>query len=212
MNLSDRIQTLRKSKGMSQEELADKIGVSRQAISKWESEQSTPDIEKVVIISNLFEVTTDYLLKGIEEKANVNKSIDARIFSLVATMFNFIGIVSAIVVWIEEQVTSAVLIGFVLLAFGTMLHLVGQFIGMNRKQANKWFWPINIWFIMLMPMSCAFNFLQGTLGGFYWGFSPIPQKGNSHILYLLFWFSYVLAGGVFVSVYTVLGKKGKCGY
>ena len=66
MTVGDRIQSLRKSKGMSQEELADKVGVSRQAVSKWESEQATPDLEKVVIMSELFEVTTDYLLKGIE--------------------------------------------------------------------------------------------------------------------------------------------------
>lgn len=66
MTIADRIQSLRKQKGMSQEELADKIGVSRQAVSKWESEQSTPDLDKVVIMSELFEVTTDYLLKGIE--------------------------------------------------------------------------------------------------------------------------------------------------
>ena len=45
MNIADRIQNLRKARGISQEELADKIGVSRQAVSKWESEQSTPDIE-----------------------------------------------------------------------------------------------------------------------------------------------------------------------
>lgn len=51
---------------MSQEELADAAGVSRQAVSKWESEQSTPDIDKVVILSEIFDVTTDYLLKGIE--------------------------------------------------------------------------------------------------------------------------------------------------
>ena len=66
MTVGDRIQNLRKTKGMSQEELADKVGVSRQAVSKWESEQATPDLEKVVIMSELFEVTTDYLLKGIE--------------------------------------------------------------------------------------------------------------------------------------------------
>ncbi len=66
MTIADRIQTLRKSKGMSQEELADAAGVSRQAVSKWESEQSTPDIDKVVILSEIFDVTTDYLLKGIE--------------------------------------------------------------------------------------------------------------------------------------------------
>lgn len=66
MNISDRIQTLRKAKGMSQEQLADAVGVSRQAVSKWESEQASPDLDKVVIMSELFEVTTDYILKGIE--------------------------------------------------------------------------------------------------------------------------------------------------
>ena len=66
MTVGDRIQSLRKSKSMSQEELADQVGVSRQAVSKWESEQATPDLDKVVIMSELFEVTTDYLLKGIE--------------------------------------------------------------------------------------------------------------------------------------------------
>ena len=50
MNIADRIQSLRKSKGISQEELADKIGVSRQAVSKWESEQSLPDMEKVILV------------------------------------------------------------------------------------------------------------------------------------------------------------------
>ena len=66
MTIADRIQSLRKQKGMAQEELADKIGVSRQAVSKWESEQATPDLDKVVIMSEIFEVTTDYLLNGIE--------------------------------------------------------------------------------------------------------------------------------------------------
>ncbi|WP_081861175.1 helix-turn-helix domain-containing protein [Butyrivibrio sp. AE2032] len=66
MTIADRIQSLRKSKGMSQEELADAVGVSRQAVSKWESEQATPDIDKVLIMSEVFGVTTDYILKGIE--------------------------------------------------------------------------------------------------------------------------------------------------
>lgn len=44
---------------MSQEELADKVGVSRQAVSKWESNQSLPDIEKIILLSNYFDVTTD---------------------------------------------------------------------------------------------------------------------------------------------------------
>ena len=66
MNIADRIQSLRKQKGMSQIELADAIGVSRQAVSKWESEQAIPDLDKIVAMSEIFGTTTDYLLKGIE--------------------------------------------------------------------------------------------------------------------------------------------------
>ena len=73
MNIADRIQYLRKQRGLSQEELADKIGVSRQAVSKWESEQSTPDLDKIIVMSDLFEVTTDYLLKGIEPVSTTSK-------------------------------------------------------------------------------------------------------------------------------------------
>ena len=79
MNIADRIQILRKSRGISQEELAEKMGVSRQAVSKWESEQSSPDIDKIVLLSEYFDVTTDYLLKGIEPLADVSeKKKDAR--------------------------------------------------------------------------------------------------------------------------------------
>ena len=73
MNIADRIQYLRKQRGLSQEELADKIGVSRQAVSKWESEQSTPDLDKIIVMSDLFEVTTDYILKGIEPVSTISK-------------------------------------------------------------------------------------------------------------------------------------------
>ena len=74
MSIADRILTLRKSKGMSQEQLAEAMGVSRQAVSKWESEQASPDPEKIIAMSEIFGVTTDYLLKGIEpEKENEKK-------------------------------------------------------------------------------------------------------------------------------------------
>ena len=53
MNIADRIQTLRKAKGMSQEGLADQIGVSRQTVSKWESEQSLPDLEKIIGVNSV---------------------------------------------------------------------------------------------------------------------------------------------------------------
>ena len=63
MILADKIIKLRKKMGWSQEELAEHMGVSRQAVSKWESAQSTPDLERVLQLSALFGVSTDYLLK-----------------------------------------------------------------------------------------------------------------------------------------------------
>ena len=65
MNISDRIQALRRSRGITQEQLADAVGVSRQAVSKWEAEQASPDLERIVAMAEFFEVTTDYLLRGI---------------------------------------------------------------------------------------------------------------------------------------------------
>lgn len=63
MILADKIIEERKKLGFSQEELAEKLSVSRQAVSKWESAQSIPDLQKIIRMSELFSVSTDYLLK-----------------------------------------------------------------------------------------------------------------------------------------------------
>lgn len=68
MILADKIITLRKKNGWSQEELADKMNVTRQSVSKWEGAQSVPDLNKILLMSQIFGVSTDYLLKDeIEE-------------------------------------------------------------------------------------------------------------------------------------------------
>ena len=71
MTLSDRLQVLRKSHNFSQEQLAEKLNVSRQAISKWESGQANPDINNLLKLSDIYETSTDYILTGKE----LNKSI-----------------------------------------------------------------------------------------------------------------------------------------
>ena len=63
MILADKIILLRKKMGYSQEELAERMNVSRQAVSKWESGQAYPDIDRILEMSEIFGVTTDYLLK-----------------------------------------------------------------------------------------------------------------------------------------------------
>ena len=69
MILADKIIENRKKNGWSQEELADKLGVSRQSVSKWEGAQAVPDMKKIIQMSEVFGVSTDYLLRDDIETA-----------------------------------------------------------------------------------------------------------------------------------------------
>ena len=71
MILSEKIIMLRKKYGWSQEELAERLDISRQSVSKWESGASIPDLERIVSMSQLFGVTTDYLLKDEMKAENI---------------------------------------------------------------------------------------------------------------------------------------------
>ena len=80
MNIAEKIVLLRIKKGTYQEELANKLNTSRQAVSKWENNQSTPDLEKLVALSKYFNVTTDYLLTdSIETSINNNSQCESNI-------------------------------------------------------------------------------------------------------------------------------------
>lgn len=70
MEFKDMLNKLRTEKKLSQSKLADKLGVSHQAVQKWESGETTPDVEKVIKIANFFGVTIDYLLHGTSARAS----------------------------------------------------------------------------------------------------------------------------------------------
>jgi len=73
MNLSEKIQQLRKQNEISQEQLAEKLNVTRQAISKWETGECLPDIENILQLSDVFSVSVDYLLKNQPQPAPANE-------------------------------------------------------------------------------------------------------------------------------------------
>lgn len=77
MILADKIIDLRKKNGLSQEELAEKMNVSRQSVSKWESAQSVPDLNKIIMLSEIFGVSTDYLLKDSLEAPEIKVTEDS---------------------------------------------------------------------------------------------------------------------------------------
>ena len=64
MEFRERLYQLRKGRGISQEELANAVGVSRQAVQKWEAGASTPDLENLTALADHFSVTLDYLVRG----------------------------------------------------------------------------------------------------------------------------------------------------
>ena len=74
MILADKIIENRKKNGWSQEELAEQLGVSRQSVSKWEGAQAVPDMKKIVQMSELFSVSTDYLLRDEIETGRSGRS------------------------------------------------------------------------------------------------------------------------------------------
>lgn len=66
MDFSEKLTKLRKANNLTQEQLAEQLDVSRQSISKWESGQAVPELDKIVVLSSVFNVTTDYLIKPSE--------------------------------------------------------------------------------------------------------------------------------------------------
>ncbi|MBO7565238.1 MAG: helix-turn-helix transcriptional regulator [Clostridiales bacterium] len=118
MSIADRILTLRKSKGMSQEQLAEAMGVSRQAVSKWESEQASPDPEKIIAMSEIFGVTTDYLLKGIEPEKEAEKTTEGKTEDAHMTVGD---VLDQKILTEQNKEKSKKLLKYVLIALGVFL-------------------------------------------------------------------------------------------
>ena len=79
MNLGERIKALRKQSNLSQEQLAEKLNVSRQAVSKWESNTAYPDISNLILLKDIFGVTLDYLVidNNTIENQDINEDINS---------------------------------------------------------------------------------------------------------------------------------------
>lgn len=95
MTLGEKIQMLRSKEGLSQEQLAERLTVSRQSVSKWELGQSTPDLDYVIQLSDIFNVSLDYLVKDINPqventRTSIHKENNRKIFDdTVFTKFPF---------------------------------------------------------------------------------------------------------------------------
>lgn len=200
MNIGDRIQSLRKARGLSQEELAAQIGVSRQAVSKWEAGQSQPDMDKVIALSHLFGVTTDFLLlpetevKSVDPvpiiisvpKAELPQSVRAFwiAFGLELAIM-VVGLLLALVVFPPQSLAFLCIMVLCFLCFtwiSTYVGMAGNEIAESEgKQAatsfSCRFWRWSIW-IFMAPVCLLLNFMLD--------FEPFgPTWGAGFVLWLV---------------------------
>ena len=75
MRFDEKLMTLRKKQGMSQEQLAEHLGVTRQSVSKWESGTALPELAKIITLSEIFQVSVDYLVKDYIEEDSLDKNV-----------------------------------------------------------------------------------------------------------------------------------------
>lgn len=177
MTIEERIQALRKSKGLSQEQLAEILGVSRQAVSKWESGQSLPEIEKLISMSELFEATIDYILKG--ESASVPDSshgaarLGSQIVSAVAAMLLAVGIIAAVGQLSDGASTMDIYGGLVIEAVGVMLILVGWFLAGGRVISRP-IYVVNVLLAGVLPSSLISQIILGLTPQSFTPLNPLP--------------------------------------
>lgn len=144
MNLGQRLYDLRKTKQLSQEEVADKLNVSRQTVSKWETDQSTPDFDKIIPLCELYEISTDELLMGkkiekkIENGNNNQKEKKAQAISISILLY-FISIawimVSISVLMINPILASAIFL--VICGVATFIIVYASIIYKEKKKEEQ---------------------------------------------------------------------------
>ncbi len=139
MNIGEKIYNLRKKKNMSQEELASVLNVSRQTISKWETGESNPDIDKIVPLCNFFEISTDEFLKDrdiVYEKnlTKEKKKNKALTFSLCLIIF---GVMMILVILLEETEISEGIIGAIIMFGITLIGVLLIYYFMSNQVEKK---------------------------------------------------------------------------
>jgi transcriptional regulator with XRE-family HTH domain len=160
MKIGEKIQQLRKANNLSQEQLAVQLEVSRQAVSRWELNESTPDTDKIILISRIFSVSTDYLLLENSEVSNAiefegelgNNLQRSRSMTIAALFISFLGL---IISFYSES--FYIEFGFILgmsiqvgaiVFFEIMIQNIEP--GIYHK-ARKRFYLIDVWLFMFFP-------------------------------------------------------------
>ena len=176
MSLGEKIQKLRKENGMSQEHLAELAEVSRQAVSKWELDESVPDIENLLRLSNLFDVSTDYLLKDNEKDDAMKPAPQAATppdtWAVISLISMVAGFVLALVGWRTWQTLIPMGIGFIIQLCGCIILAATQ-TAQLRLDRKEYYYLAALLLPPIPSLIAAFAFLS---------FYPHPYSALNSIL------------------------------
>ena len=138
MTIAEKIKQLRKDNSMTQEDLAEKLNVSRQTISKWETSVTIPDANNIVAISKLFNITTDELLDYRVETVQKKKQF---IMDMAVLLFGIIGFIVFSILLMTNQIdeTSSVITinGYGIAAILFLILIIAFIIVMIKRNAKK---------------------------------------------------------------------------
>ena len=205
MTFGEKLQALRKSRGWSQEQLAERIAVSRQAVSKWESGAAVADTENVVELSRLFGVSTDYLLhddytgdgdipavKSREAQLKKQKNREMAMMVLIGVealaffwqLMGFLVYNSVLIPLLGMTVHIATIIGFEAGFRVQMRYELQAQPDADALDCRRVFYRVSVWLVSLFPIAC--------LTRIFWFFYPRPYSNV---------FSYLLP----LALYAILG-------
>jgi transcriptional regulator, cro/CI family len=193
MKLSDKLIGLRKSAGMSQEELAEKLNVSRQAVSRWEMGTAMPDAANILQLSKLFHVTTDYLLN--EEYESDADLPQVRAVKADGVHQGMILLVTLEVMSLILQFTAAIVLQstfFTVLSFLPFVAAIGGFEYAYQKKADaqnektrqlrRRFYEISVWLGLYFPLRLL---VQALMNCYPRPYDTLVLEGVLAAVYLL---------------------------
>lgn len=199
MKFNEKLLQLRKEKGYSQEELAQKLGVSRQAISKWEVSDSYPEVENILEICKLFDVSTDYLLKDELEEINTISSQDRnrkkRFGFLIGVFLCVLGLLVSAVGWRQYQTIISISAGIILQLIGVLVY------ELCKKSKEDDFKLYSVFVVLILPYTTM------IMSDYFLSYYPKPITEPAYILIRILY--YLALAGLGVYLVKLLTHKSK---
>ncbi|AMC08974.1 helix-turn-helix domain-containing protein [Turicibacter sp. H121] len=194
MLIGEKLRRLRIARQLSQEQLAEKLQVSRQAISKWELGESMPDTENLILLSKFYGVSIDYLLLN---ELNISSELETkRSRSFPIFIFGMggliIGLILSIVLWCTYQSILMVSIGLIIQIISVTVVLIKQ--SELSSQLQRLFLMLSVW--MIFPFICFY------IGSLMMNFYPVSRSAMLDFI-VEFIFYLVVCTGITVTLKKV---------